>query len=59
MQHSGSTYSESEMPCYEENWIFEVESIVEIIVIDDNRRAERNPDRDDRGGRKFGLWFGR
>jgi len=49
------TYSKCEMPGDEEDWILEVESVVDVVVVDNDCRGENDPDRDDDYCRK--LWF--
>ena len=50
-----ATYSKCEMPGDEEDWILEVESVVDVVVVDNDCRGENDPDRDDDYCRK--PWF--
>lgn len=47
MSWSGTTYRKGQVPSDQEDRILELESIVHIVVVDDDRGAENDPDRDD------------
>jgi hypothetical protein len=49
------TYGKCKMPGDEEDRILEVESVVDVVVVDNDCRGENDPDRNDDGCRK--LWF--
>lgn len=52
------TYRKSQMPGYQEDGEAEGESIVQIVVIDDNRRAEDDPYGNDDRSAELGLASG-
>jgi hypothetical protein len=43
-------YSEGEMPCDKEDRVTEVEGAVQVVVVQDDRRREGDPDGDNGGG---------
>lgn len=43
------------MPGDQEDWILELEGVVQIIVVKDDRGAQDDPDRDDGSGRQSGF----
>jgi hypothetical protein len=51
----GRAYGKAEVVSDEEDGELEVEGVVQVIVIDDNRGREHDPDRDDHGRRQLGL----
>lgn len=53
--HHVGTYRESQMPSNQKHREAELHSVVQIVVIDDDRRAEDNPYRNDDSGRKLRL----
>ena len=42
-----STHRENKMPCYKKDRELEVQLVVEVVVVDDDSRAQNDPDRDD------------
>ena len=58
MSWSGTTYRKGQVPSDQEDRILELESIVHIVVVDDDRAGDCDPDRDDDRRRElgFGLW---
>lgn len=60
LKDAGTDSREGEMPCYKEDRVFELESVVDVIVVDDDSRAQRNPDGDDgsSGSLVLGLRLG-
>ena len=53
------TYGEGEMPCNEEDRETEVERAVQVVVVQDDRGREDDPNRDDSGGGDLWLRSGR
>lgn len=53
------TYSKAKVESDEKNRELEVESVVEIVVVDDDRRGQDNPYGNDHRGRKLWFWGGR
>lgn len=55
LENARTNGGETQMPCHQEDWELEIEGIVKVIVVDDDSRTQRYPDRDDDGGRKLIL----
>ena len=55
----GRAHSESQMPCDEKDGIAEVERAVQVVVVQDNRGGENDPDGDDSCSRDLLLRSGR
>ena len=53
------TDCKSEMPCNEEDRITEIEGAVQVVVVQDDRRGEDDPNGYDSGSRDFCLWSGK
>ena len=49
------TYCENKMPSDGENGIWEIESVVQVVVVQDHGSTKNHPDRNDHRGRKFWL----
>jgi hypothetical protein len=43
------------MPGDQEDWVLEVEGVVQVVVVDNDRRTEYDPNGDDHGRRELGL----
>ena len=52
---TGGAYSEGEMPCNKKDGVTEVERAVQMVVVQNDRRREDDPDGNDGSGRD--LWF--
>ena len=50
-----ATYCENKMPSDGENGVFEIESVVQVVVVQDHGGTENHPDRNDHRGRKLRL----
>ena len=53
----GEAYGESKVEGDEEDGEPEVEGVVQVVVVDDDRGGEHDPDRDDGRGRQLVLWL--
>jgi hypothetical protein len=58
LENASTESCEGEMPCYKKDRVFELESVVNVIVVDDDRRAKYDPDGDDGGCGSLGLGLG-
>ena len=55
LQYAGPNGSESKMPGDQEDGVLEHEGVVYMVVVEDDRRAEDNPDRNNHRCRELGL----
>lgn len=53
----GDTHGKSKVESDEEDGIPEVEGVVQVVVVDDDRGGEHDPDRDNGRGRQLILWL--
>lgn len=53
----GDTHGKPKVESDEEDGIPEVEGVVQVVVVDDDRGGEHDPDRDDGRGRQLVLWL--
>lgn len=55
----GGAYGKSKVESDEEDGELEVSGVVQVVVVDDNRGGEHDPDRDDGRGRQLllRLWL--
>ena len=52
---TSGAYGEGEMPCNKEDGVTEVECAVQVVVVQDDRGRENDPNGDDSGGRDLLL----
>jgi len=55
LENAGANCGKNEMPCNEEYGIFEADGVVHVVVENNDRRGEDDPDRDN--GRRRELVF--
>jgi len=53
LENTGTNGCKNEMPCNEEDRIFEADGVVHVVVENDDRRGKNDPDRNNGGRREF------
>ena len=55
LENSSAHSRKRQVPGDQKDWVLELPSVIEVVVVDDDRRAQHDPNGDDHGSRELGL----